>query len=555
MKLKYIMCYFICPLFYLVSHAQPPKLTVIIVIDQLSYIFYMQKLSPNFRGGLKYLSDHGITYSNAYFPHGKPATATGHAGLGCGNYPNVHGLISNGWINYQGISIKCDDDTKERAAVFSPDGEYAFGKSSQHVMVDGISDQFMLHQQPNHRHWVYSLSGKSRSAILTASNLGKPIWFDNQTGLFTSSKAYFDKLPDWVVAFNKEKQIDTLKQVYWTKAYPRSKRAYRFHHTDNYKYSRFNFSLMNRSLPIDITTDPKGETPYHFFEKTPHASQLLFDLAQRCIDEHISRKTKDRMLLWLCLSSPDKLGHLYGPEALESIDMIYHIDKQLKRFIKHVHKRVGKKDILFVVTADHGVSLMPERLRDAGMLNARRIDEKTFINRINQYIENKHGMPNIVYGYKSPNLYLNTPLLQTKSLDDQQNILTDIKTFLELEPGIKQAWITKELLTMPVELHSFADHFKKQIFPGRSGHIIIQVHPNNLITKWPKGASHQTPYECDTHVPLMIYQSGRFEQRCIREKVWALQLPNTLADILEVPKPSASTFEVLPGLFEWEEKL
>ena len=89
-----------------------------------------------------------------------------------------------------------------------------------------------------------------------------------------------------------------------------------------------------------------------------------------------------------------------------------------------------------------------------------------------------------------------------------------------------------------------------QVFPGRSGQIIVQTYPDNVITKHARGTSHKTPYENDTHVPLILYQPGKFEYKKIRKKVWTLQLPNTISKILNIPKLPASTFEVLPGIFE-----
>ena len=52
--------------------------------------------------------------------------------------------------------------------------------------------------------------------------------------------------------------------------------------------------------------------------------------------------------------------------------------------------------------------------------------------------------------------------------------------------------------------------------------------------------------------PSTIFHPGKFERRYVRKRVAALQLANTLAEILNVPKPSASTYEILPDLFDPE---
>jgi len=47
--------------------SQPPKLIVVIVIDQFAH-HYLPKLSPYFRDGLKLLMSRGICYENAHHP-------------------------------------------------------------------------------------------------------------------------------------------------------------------------------------------------------------------------------------------------------------------------------------------------------------------------------------------------------------------------------------------------------------------------------------------------------------------------------------------------------
>jgi len=125
-----------------------------------------------------------------------------------------------------------------------------------------------------------------------------------------------------------------------------------------------------------------------------------------------------------------------------------------------------------------------------------------------------------------------------------------VLNFLHQQPGIKQVWTYDELHRTCFLAQEVEDYFKKQLFLGRSGSLIIQVYPYVYITPAAKGADHVSPYNYDTHIPLMLYQQGQFEQKRIIERVWILQLANTLAQILTIPKPSASTFDVLPKLFE-----
>ena len=109
---------------------------------------------------------------------------------------------------------------------------------------------------------------------------------------------------------------------------------------------------------IDLDSD----APYSLFEKTPMANQMLLDCAKACIKANLGCNRDDRMMLWVSLSPLDKLAHVYGPQSLEVIDLIYHLDCQLKCFIHFVDRYLKRSDVLYVLTADHGMGPIPEKL-------------------------------------------------------------------------------------------------------------------------------------------------------------------------------------------------
>ena len=181
------------------AQEKSPQLTIVIVIDQFAY-HELQKLLPHFTGGIKFLHDKGIRYINAIHPHGMPETGVGHTSIGTATLAKDHGIIGNSWIDPQGNNVACDADNSPYAAVFSPEGTYDFGVSPKNIMVDTLSDQLAISSYPHAQNLVYSLSLKSRSSVGMAGRLGKALWFDPKTGHFTSSKVYFNELPDWVQA-------------------------------------------------------------------------------------------------------------------------------------------------------------------------------------------------------------------------------------------------------------------------------------------------------------------------------------------------------------------
>lgn len=544
-------------LFFLLLHitvlsynVRPPRLTVVLVIDQFAHA-YIDKLYPHLKYGLKYLIDHGVNYTNAYYDSGQPGTAADHTSLNTGVTADYHGIASNNW-NENEKKVACDDDDSEGSLVLSPDGLYDYGKSAHKLMVDGISDQCALQKEPRRAFAVYSISGKSRSAIATAGQLGKPLWIDTQSGQFTSSKAYFDELPQWVKLFNSQHSIEQLGSIVWKPMYPASPYAYNFFNINNYQYTRSQKTMLNTPLPVPDYANEKNY--YHLFEKTPQANKYILDCAEKCVKQYVSRKHKDRLLLWVCLSPLDKVAHQYGPNSMEAIDMIYHLDKQIRQFMRKTLRIIGKHELMFVLTADHGVMPIPELLQDQGLYKAQRINRVEFIKNINTVIAKKHSLKNIVTTYKGQELVLDMAAMDQLEIEKRRAIIDDIKLCVLQEPGIKNVWTYDEMLYLPTDPHSLENNIKRQLFKGRIGSIIVQPYPYTVITHWHQGAAHKTPYNYDTHVPLIIFHPGKFEKRYVRQRVSPLQLPNTLAEILNVPKPSASVYEILPELFDPEYK-
>ena len=536
----FLLIFFTCSNILILSK---PRVTVIIVVDQLAYS-YLPKLAPFLKHGIKFFMQEGIVYHNAYFPHSMPSTGPGHTSLTTGITADYHGIIANNWCDAHGKKIACDDDNATTAAVINPTGGfYDRGKGPCNIMVDSISDQFALSSQPDAPCVSFAVSLKSRSAICSANKMGKALWFDSKTGFFTSSKAYFDQLPEWLVSFNNQQTVNKLTKISWPLFYPKNSRAYNFKYIDNYRYST-RPPMAGKTMIFNANT----QHPLDWYEHTPAANQLLFDLALHCIKTNIEIPNQ-HMLIWICLSSLDMIGHDFGPYSREAIDMIYHLDYQIGQFMNALGTYIDPSDILFVLSADHGITPIPELLKQQGY-NAHRINTKKIIPQINFALEKQFGIHNLITACTSSQIYLNPILYNTLDANTQKQSSKIIRNILSAQPGIKHIWTAQELKTScfgPDQIESF---YKKQFYSGRSGQFIIQPFPYCLLDDYNKGTGHRTPYEPDTHVPLILYQKNSFERKIITDKVWIPQLANSLAHILHIPKPSASTYDMLPGLIK-----
>lgn len=480
--------------------------------------------------------ENGIVYTNANHPHGAPSTAAGHIALNTGTLAYKHGISSNKWLTANNKKIKYEIDESKNARTF----DSKTGISPHHIMVEGLTDSFLAADKNNK---AFALSYKTRAAVACASKKGKALWFDKNTGNFTSSRYYFDQLPKWVCDFNKEKNPTQTKNYKWKTLYKKNESEYDFKNIHNYNFARYDSSLIGKPISID-STDKK---PFEFFKKIPDANQHLLNLAKECLNKNLNKNT-NQFLLWVSLSGLDPVGHCYGPNSLEVIDLIYHLDKQLQDFMQFLQQKVGEENVLFVLTADHGICQIPELLKKNGNKSAKRILSEPLTNKMNNFIKNKYGIENLVMFPTGIAFFLDKEKLSSRGDAVKKQILYDLTNLLKKEPGIKNAWITQDLEKQNFRFDQLENFYKMQIYPQRTGQIVFQPEKYCFVTKKPSGTVHKTCHEYNTHVPLILYQKGNFEKKIINDKVWMPQLAPTIAKIIGVQKPNASEFEVLPGI-------
>lgn len=530
---------------------QPPKLVVVIVIDQFAH-HYLPKLNPFFTDGFKELQTHGMCYENAHYPHGAPSTAPGHATLSTGTVPRHHGVVLNSWVNEHGEKIVFGNDDRPESALFHQSTGSSSGKSSCQLLVDTLSDKLMLASCTEKTNTAYALSYKARAAIAMAGRCGKAIWFDSKAKSFTSSKAYFDQFPQWVDVWNKKNTINTTS-IQWPLRFKRNGPAYAFDWIDDYSYASRQQKLAGRTINFtpklsqgsqqasNDDDDFEDTNAIATFLRTPTANRYLLDMAQECL-KHNFHEASGTFLLWVSLSSLDMLAHEYGPYARETIDMIYHLDTQLGDFMRFCKNQAGANNTMFILTADHGVAPISELVQKQGYDAARRIHVKPLIAAMNKYIEKKFNIAKAVKHFKANQFYLDNALGEHKN-----SVLKKLKKFLEKQQGIRHVWTKDELLTHYYHADDLEQLFKNQAHPSRTGDLICMTHPYCALATHTTGATHRSPYDYDTHVPLIVYQQGVYTQSLFEQKIYMSQVAGTLAEIMKIPRPSASIAQLLPG--------
>lgn len=478
-----------------------PHITIALVIDQLTFNT-LEKVKPYLKGGLKFLLHEGITYTNAYVPFACQHNSTSYTTLATGALPRIHGVITD-----------------------------------QHQsMIDALSDQLVLQTEQHKNYQVFSIASDKHAAICTAHHMGKAFWINQENGLLTTEKPYYEQIPAWVHTFNQKNNL--FKKPYiWHLHHKCMPQAYAFARSRDYQGSCVTQTLIGKTIDFDqIGT-------------TPAANDLIFDAALNCITHHFCKSDNDQKLfLWIVPEALGKLGNLTGPDSIEVIDMIYHLDYQIKKFMDLVNKKTRKRNILWCLTSDHAIAPLPEQLHAQGYTDARRIDGTTLVEKLNQTIARTFDIKNIITACNGNNIYIDQSIYKQLDKATRKKIKQMIISTLVAQPGIAKVWTYNQLEKLPVAPDSLEQLYKNQLFKGRSGNFIICTQPYCLLITHPCGTDHTSPYAYDTHVPLIIYQRAHHQRKKIEDTVFITQLAPTLAHILHVPRPSACTANILPGI-------
>src|SRR5262249_9521569 len=116
-------------------------------------------------------------------------------------------------------------------------------------------------------------------------------------------------------------------------------------------------------------------------------------------------------------SSPDNIGHQFGPNSIEQEDDYLRLDKDLADFFNYLDKEIGKGQYLFFITADHAVAQVPS------FLQAHKIDAKTLTNTnadIEKKVEDKFRVKRAIVSTSNYSLYLNDSAIDSVRADKKE---------------------------------------------------------------------------------------------------------------------------------------
>src|SRR4029077_12798839 len=114
-----------------------------------------------------------------------------------------------------------------------------------------------------------------------------------------------------------------------------------------------------------------GKELYRGLESTPAGNEMIQRLALAALSSEKLGTGPKTDLLTVSYSANDYVGHRYGPDSPEVHDMALRVDKLIGELLAACEKQAGAGRVLVVLTADHGVSPVPETNHDRRMPGGR----------------------------------------------------------------------------------------------------------------------------------------------------------------------------------------
>lgn len=523
---------------------EKPKLIIGIVVEQLRYDHIEQFRNYLSDDGIKILLNEGTYYQDASFQYMLTQSAPGHATISTGAEPALHGITSDSWyLPLKNELIYCTKDIE----VDPVGGSYESGlQSPANLLSSTFSDE--LKMASNGRSKVYSVGVKDHASILSAGHAADAAyWFDNTNGTWMSSTYYIDSLPLWVNNFNASRYSDTYLNSVWSLFGKEEAYTACTNDTNRYEigFSGVNYFPYNlKSLSDKGKLFTKGKD-YSLLRETPYSNSLTTRFAIDLIEKESLGKDDDTDFLSICYTATDYIGHRFGPSSYEMADAIFRLDKDLSELLTYLNDSIGKRNVLVYFTASHGVSEIPE-IRESYRIPSGYFIYGQAVQLLRSYLNVIYGEGNWVKGYSDRQIYLNRTLIEDARIPLEE-IQKVVARFVVQFSGVASAYPYSAFESDNFEggnMKRIMNNFNSQ----RSGDVIIALNPGWVEKEEGMATNHNSPYECDTHVPLIWY-GWTVNRGTVARKVNMTDIAATLSSLLKIPYPNACSGSPMVELF------
>jgi predicted AlkP superfamily pyrophosphatase or phosphodiesterase len=481
-----------------------PKLIVMLVVDQMRGD-YVDKFQGQWKGGLKRLVNEGAWFRTAAYPYAATETCPGHATISTGAFPASHGMVANGWWDRdEQKMVTCTSDPNVKNSAYGG-GEAKAGDSAWRMKLPSFAEELKFQSGGGTRVVTFSL--KARAAITLAGHKADAAtWAEGSTWVTSSP---YGPVP-FIEEFVKQHPVTADYGKTWTLSLPPSSYLYEESATGAGAMSGW-----TTSFPHALRGKEAGGSPdAAFFEQwgsSPFADSYLTKMAESAVDALRLGQGVGTDYLGVSYSTPDYVGHRFGPRSWEIQDILIRLDKDLGELFTYLDQKVGRGNYVVALTGDHGVAPIPADMQktgfDAGVLSLTELKE-----RIEKALEPfNYGKP-VVARIAGNELYF-APGIYDKLKADPAAMKAAVDAASSM-PGVAAVFTAEELGNGTTPIAQTRKAVVLSYMSGRSGDLYILQQPFWLTdasadsSKRYTGTGHGTPYFYDQRVPILLLGFG-----------------------------------------------
>ena len=513
------------------STSSKPKLIVGIVIDQMRWD-YINQFKAHFtsqQGFMRFVNE-GASCNNNFIPYVPTVTACGHAAVYTGSTPAIHGIAGNQWYdNYQQRTVYCVEDPTVMSV--GVEGSAAGKMSPVNVWTTTLGDEIKL--ENNFKSKVYGISIKDRGAIIPAGHTADgAFWYDSKSGNFISSTYYGKNLPKWVAEFNGQHRVDSLYAKGWNLSLAKS--VYEANcDGDMNAYESTPLGAEQKGFPYTLSQFIGKD--YGKISSTPYGNNIVAEMAERALVNEQLGKDDITDLLAISFSSPDYIGHSFGPNSWETLDGYIKLDAVIAQLFASLDQQVGKNNYTVFLTADHAVANIPD-FSKKHKIPGGLISESSIKKELGQLLLKQGLSDKLITAINEYNIHFNHPLMDSLGIS-QDKMVQLVRQYVEQKPGIIQVVEARKAATaaLPEELR---ERIVNGYTPQRSGDLFI-VTKSGYMDGYATGTNHGVFYNYDAHIPLLWYGNG-IKKGQVNTVNYMTDIAPTVSTLLGIQMPSGA---------------
>jgi hypothetical protein len=486
-----------------------PKLLLLVVFDQMRGDYLQRWYDLYSPDGFRKLTSEGTWFTNCHYPYSMTVTGAGHATLGTGCTPSQHGIIENDWFDRnEGRMVYCAS-LGMRYATVPPTTRrsltYVGGGSPERLLVPTVGE--VVKSATHQRGKVIGISLKDRGAILpTGRGADICYWFDDNGGNFVTSEYYADRLPRYMTRFNTLKLANRWFDQPWTRF--RSDLDYVTYSGPDDVQGEGPGIMQGRTFPHSMNGGDRTTTQrfYDAVYTSPYGNELTWAAARMLIDNEKLGQGDATDYLVISYSSNDAIGHVWGPDSQEVLDVTLRSDLIVAEMIRFLDTKLGRDRYLMVMSADHGICQLPEVARKEGK-DAGRINAGQEVADLEKYLSSQYGLHGKwIEAPPGAGIYLRYSTLRNAE-KSRMEIENAVAGWLKRRPYVEAVYTRSQLLSGG-SLDSIGQAVRASFHPSRSGDVFPVLKPNYFLSKYLFGVMHGSPHDYDTHVPLVVFGAG-----------------------------------------------